>query len=108
MSSDAEFFTDLASCGVSWVFTWFDVPTRRQPEAGIDVIDQKSAAVGRIDHDGICDQMLVGRRRFRPPEHIIRGLQPRERLGPVLRFNRVPRLYAADESVYGENRAIHR
>ena len=79
----AEFLTRLADDGLVRVFARFDMTAGRQPQAGLAMIPEEQAAVGRVDGDEVDNEMLRRRgRRGRPEELLSRG-NPPENVGLV-------------------------
>jgi len=81
---DAQLLFRLPARGVGRVLVLLDMPTRRKPQAGIDVVDEQSAAVRAMDQDDVGDQVPVRCRRLDLPEHIVGELEPAQGVCSVL------------------------
>lgn len=85
----AKLLPRLPDDGLARVLARFDMPARRQPQAGLAMITEEQAAAGRVHGDEVDHQVLGrGVRRNGPEELLSRG-NPREDAGPVSRLARV-------------------
>ena len=97
LGADAEFFGEFSPGGGAWVFAGFDVAAGGEPAAGDAVIDEEGVFEGRVDDDGVGDEMprwgggLGGAPQRRT------GVDPVEDLSPVSDLGVVERVDRGDE-----------
>jgi hypothetical protein len=76
--AQTKLFLDLPPRGQRGVLIDLDVTTRRQPQPGVDVVDEQDPPVRGDRHD-VGHQVLRRGRRLDPAEHVVRARQPGQR-----------------------------
>ncbi len=97
---DGQLLAGLPAGCLGRVLTGFHVSARREPQARVDVVHQQAAAISRVEDRHVRNEVPVRGRRLDAPEHVVGGLQPMQRVGLVLRLDRIPRCDAADQTVH--------
>ena len=104
---DAQLFPHLAPGGLGRVLVRLDVAAGRQPQPGVDVVDQEHLAVGGIDRHHVRHQVPRWGRGLDPAEDVIGARKPAQRLRPMGGFEVVGGDEPGDEVMDGGDGGTH-
>lgn len=104
---DAELLLGFSAGRPRGLLARFDVAAGRQPQRGVDVVDQKDAAIRAINRYDVRHQVAWRCGRLDPPVDVVSASQPPQHVGSMVSFQFVCRQQRGDEVVHDGDRGKH-